>query len=188
MDFYDLKGVVETLLERLDFKSGEIEYRPRPDTNTFGPRCAEVVVQGTSLGLMGEIHPQVRSAFGLPSVRINAAELSIAPLIRPQWRLDPMQPISPYPPVVEDLAFVVDESVTVRMVEDVIRAAAGALLVELELFDLYRGEPLPDGSKSLAFRLTYQSQESSLRDTDVAKLRERIVRRVEREAGGKLRG
>jgi phenylalanyl-tRNA synthetase beta chain len=65
--------------------------------------------------------------------------------------------------------------------------AGGALLTAVELFDLYRGDPLPAGSKSLAFRLTYQSQEANLRDADVARLRERIVRRVERETAGKLR-
>ena len=69
-----------------------------------------------------------------------------------------------------------------------IRAAGGDLLVDLDLFDLYRGDKLPAGAKSLAFRLTYQSQATNLRDADVAKLRERIVRRVEREVGGKLRG
>ncbi len=75
-----------------------------------------------------------------------------------------------------------------RRVEDAIQAAGGALLTEIELFDLYRGEPLPVGSKSLAFRLTYQSQDAVLRDADVAKLRERIIRRVERDVSGKLRG
>jgi len=99
-----------------------------------------------------------------------------------------MAPISAYPPVVEDMAFIVDESVTVRMVENAVKAAGGALLTEIELFDLYRGEPLPAGSKSLALHLTYQSQDAVLRDADVAKLRERIVRRVERDVNGKLRG
>jgi phenylalanyl-tRNA synthetase beta chain len=122
-------------------------------------------------------------------VRVNAAELRIDRLLRPHWRHDPMAPISAYPPVVEDLAFIVDESITVRMVENAIKAAGGALLTEVELFDLYRGEPLlAVGSKSLAFRLTYQSQETVLRDADVAKLRERIIRRVERDVSGKLRG
>jgi len=188
MDFYDLKGVVETLLARLGFKPESIEYRGAPDTGAFGPRCAEVVIEGEVAGLIGEIHPQVRAAFDLPAVRINAAELRIDQLLRPHWRHDPMAPISAYPPVVEDMAFIVDESVTVRRVEDAILAAGGALLTEIELFDLYRGEPLPVGNKSLAFRLTYQSQEAVLRDADVAKLRERIIRRVERDVSGKLRG
>jgi phenylalanyl-tRNA synthetase beta chain len=188
MDFYDLKGVVETLLTRLGFKPESVEYRGAPDTGAFGPRCAEVVIEGEVAGLIGEIHPQVRAAFDLPAVRINAAELRIDRLLRPHWRHDPMAPISAYPPVVEDMAFIVDESITVRRVEDAIQAAGGALLTDVELFDLYRGEPLPVGSKSLAFRLTYQSQDAVLRDADVAKLRERIIRRVERDVSGKLRG
>jgi phenylalanyl-tRNA synthetase beta chain len=188
MDFYDLKGVVETLLTRLGFKPESVEYRGAPDTGAFGPRCAEVLIAGEAVGLIGEIHPQVRAAFNLPAVRVNAAELRIDRLLRPHWRHDPMAPISAYPPVVEDLAFIVDESITVRMVENAIKAAGGALLTEVELFDLYRGEPLLAGCKSLAFRLTYQSQDTVLRDADVAKLRERIIRRVERDVSGKLRG
>lgn len=188
MDFYDLKGVVETLLARLGFQAEKIDYRSAPDTGAFGPRCAEVVIEGEVAGLIGEIHPRVRAAFDLPAMRINAAELRIERLMRPHWRHEPMTPISAYPPVVEDLAFVVDESVTVRMVENAIKAAGGALLAAVDLFDLYHGDPLPAGSKSLAFRLTYQSQEAVLRDADVAKVRERIVRRVERDVNGKLRG
>jgi len=188
MEFFDLKGVIETLLERLGFNPESVEYRSAPDTGAFGPRCAEVVIAGEVAGLIGEIHPQVRAAFDLPAVRVNAAELRIDRLLRPHWQHEPMAPISAYPPVVEDLAFIVDESTTVRMVENAIRAAGGALITEVELFDLYRGEPLPVGSKSLAFRLTYQSQDAVLRDADVARLRERIIRRVERDVNGKLRG
>ena len=187
LDFYDLKGVVEQLLTRLGFNADSVEYRLVPNSGTFGPRCAELLIAGEVAGLLGEIHPQVRSAFGLPPVRVAAAELRVERLLRPHWQHDPMAPISAYPSVVEDLAFVVEEAVTVRAVEAAIQMAGGALLTAVELFDLYRGDPLPVGSKSLAFRLTYQSQEANLRDTDVAKLRERIVRRVERESAGKLR-
>ena len=148
MDFYDLKGVVETLLDRLGFKPGEIEYRAAPDTASFGPRCAEVVVAGRAgRPRWARSTRRCAPAFGLPAVRVNAAELRIEPLVRPAWELDPLQPISAYPPVVEDLAFVVDESVTVRMVEAAIQAAGGALLTDVELFDLYRGEPLPPGQQ-----------------------------------------
>ena len=188
MDFVDLKGIVETLLERLGFKADDIAYHARPDTDTFGPRCAEVSVQGQAIGLLGEIHPRVRAAFDLPGGRVAAAELRVEALLRPHWQFNPMRPISTMPPVVEDMAFVVGEEITLRQLDQAIRAAGGDLLADLELFDLYRGDPLPAGSKSLAFRLIYQSQDANLRDADVVKLRERIVRRVERETGGKLRG
>jgi phenylalanyl-tRNA synthetase beta chain len=187
MDFFDLKGIVETLLARLDFGPGDIRFEAAPDTDPFGPRCAQVFLDGTAVGTIGEIHPAVRNAFGLPKVRVVAADLAIAPLVRPHWRLEPMQPISSYPPVVEDLAFEVAEEVTTRRIQDLINDAGGALLVNVELFDVYRGEPLAAGSKSLAYALTYQSTERSLSDKDVARVREKIIRVVEQETGGTLR-
>jgi phenylalanyl-tRNA synthetase beta chain len=187
MDFFDLKGVVEILLDRLGFKAAAVEYRVRPDTLTFGPRCAEVVVNGKSLGLMGEVHPAVRRAFGLPDTRVNAAEFVIEPLIKEHWSQDPMLPISPYPVVVEDLAFEVSEDVTVRRVLDAIRSVNDARLVNVELFDLYRGAPLAEGRKSLAFRLTYQSTERPLGEKEAEALRRRIVVAVEKATEGKLR-
>ena len=139
------------------------------------------------MGVIGEIHPAVRNAFGLPKVRVTAADLAIAPLVRPHWRLEPMQPISSYPPEVEDLAFEVTEDVTNRRVRDLIQQAGGDLLVDVDLFDVYRGEPLAPGSKSLAYALTYQSLDRSLSDKDVARVRDKIIRVVEQETGGKLR-
>ncbi len=187
MDFFDIKGVVETLLDELGYDWSLVEYKSAPETETFGPRCAEVWLSGERLGLMGEIHPQVRSAFGLPATRINATELRIQPMVRSHWQLDPMRPISVYPPVVEDLAFEVDEIVTNRNVVDHIQDAGGELLVEVELFDVYRGEPLPEGRKSLAYRLTYQSLSHSLQEKEVSAIRRRVIASVEKETGGKLR-
>lgn len=188
MDFFDLKGIVETMLDRLGVDGDQVEYRARPDTDTFGPRCAEVLVNGEVLGLMGELHPQVRAAFGLPAVRINAAEFRLQPLIKPHWRLQPMRPISNYPPVVEDLAFVVTDEVTAQQIQRAIRRAGGDLLTELELFDIYRGDPLPAGHKSMAYQVTYQSTDHSLSEQEVAQSRRRIIETVEQETGGKLRG
>jgi phenylalanyl-tRNA synthetase beta chain len=187
LDFFDLKGIVETLLEKLGHKLQNVEFRGQPDTPSFGPRCAEVWLNGECLGLMGEIHPQVRGNFGLPAVRVVAAEFAIRPLVKPDWSQDPMRPISNYPPVVEDLAFEVAEDVTVRRVEDAMRAAGGERLVEVELFDVYRGEPLAAGNKSLAYRLVYQSTDRSLSEREVEALRRQIVAAVEKATGGKLR-
>ncbi len=188
MDFFDLKGMIETLLQRLGVDRARTEYRAKPDTGVFGPRCAEVLVDGTPIGLFGEVHPQVRAAFGIPSVRISAAELRLRPLIKPAWELQPMQPISTYPPVVEDLAFEVSEAVTAQDVQRAIRQAGDERLVGVELFDIYRGEPLAIGHKSLAYRLTYQSQQRSLTEKEVTSLRQRIIKTVETQTSGKLRG
>jgi phenylalanyl-tRNA synthetase beta chain len=187
MDFFDIKGVIETLLDRLGFKPAVVEYRALPDTETFSPRCAEVWVNGVRAGVLGELHPSVRAAYGLPAVRVALAELLVDALVKPHWGQDPMIPISNYPQMVEDLAFEVSEEITVRRVHDVMVATADARLVDVELFDLYRGEPLAPGNKSLAFRLTYQSNDRPLTEKEVTYLRQRIVAAVEKETGGKLR-
>ncbi|MCB0061895.1 MAG: phenylalanine--tRNA ligase subunit beta, partial [Caldilineaceae bacterium] len=188
MDFFDLKGIVETLLARLGYSAERTQYHANPDTGVFGPRCAEVWLDGKSIGLIGEIHPQVRAAFGVTNARISVAELQIAPLQKPQWELQPMQPISNFPPVVEDLAFEVSEAVTAHDVKDAIRQGGDERLVEIELFDIYRGAPLADGHKSMAYRLTYQSLQRSMNEKEVAHLRQRIIKAVETQTGGKLRG
>ncbi len=187
-DFFDLKGVVETLLTRLGFDARQIEFHARPDETSFGPRCAAVTVDGTHVGLVGEIHPRVRANFDIPQARVCAAELRIAPLVRPHFTLNPMRPISPYPAVVEDLAFEADEETTVRRVEDSIRKAGGFLLKEVELFDIYRGDNLAANRKSLAFRLTWQSPERPLTEREVASLRKRVIEAVLKDTGGVLRG
>jgi phenylalanyl-tRNA synthetase beta chain len=187
-DFFDLKGVVETLLTRLGFDAQQIEWRAQPDAPAFGPRCAEIWSEGTHIGIMGELHPRVRANFAIPFARVNAAELHIAPLVRPHFSLNPMRPISPYPAVIEDLAFDVEEAVTVRRLEETIRKAGGFLLKEVELFDIYRGDKLAANHKSVAFHLTYQSPDRLLNEREVAALRKRIINSVQKETGGALRG
>ncbi len=187
-DFFDLKGIVELLLARLGFDAQQIEWRAQPDMNGFGPRCAEVWIDGARVGVLGEIHPRVRANFDIPLARVNAAELHIKPLVRPHFSLNPMRPISAYPAVNEDLAFGVDEGVTVRRLEETIRKAGGFLLNEVELFDIYRGDKLPPGHKSVAFHLTYQSPDRLLNEREVAALRKRIIESVQKELSGTLRG
>lgn len=188
MDFYDLKGVVELLLHRLGYNVNRTEYRAHPDTGVFGPRCAEIFVDGRSVGQLGEIHPQVRAAFDLGAGRINVAEVRLQPLLKPHWELQPMQPISAYPPVVEDLAFEVAEEVTAQQVQQAIRQGGDERLAAIELFDIYRGEPLPVGHKSMAYRLTYQSLQRGLNEKEVSHLRQRIIKTVESATNAKLRG
>ena len=187
-DFFDLKGVVETLVSRMGIETGALRFAAHPDSPSFGPRCALVSIGERSLGILGELHPKVRAAYGLGDERVCVAELHIGPLVRPSWQLSEMPSISVYQPVNEDLAFAVDEGVTVRRVRDAIVAGGGDLLVDVELFDIYRGVPLPVGQKSLAWRVAYQSAERNLAEKEVNRLRARIVKAVEEATGGSLRG
>jgi len=189
LDFFDIKGVIETLVQRLGFAPTDLEFRVQPESASFGPRCAEMTLQGKSLGIVGEVHPRVREAFNIPSgLRVCAAELHVEPLIRPHFSLSVMRSISNYPAVVEDLAFEVDEEVTVRRLDEIIRRSGGFLLAEVELFDIYRGANLPAGRKSVAFHTTYQSPDRALTEKEVNALRGRIIAAVQKETGGVLRG
>lgn len=187
-DFFDAKGMVETLVQRLGFPLADLRFVPRPDTSTFGPRCAQIFLKEESLGIVGEVHPRVRANFNLPDRRVCLVEMHIEPLIRRGWQVEPMQPISIYQPVVEDLAFVVVEDVTVRRVQDAIKTHGGELLADVELFDIYRGSAIPAGHKSLAFRVTYQSLTHGLSEKEVNHLRKTIITGVEADTGGALRG
>ncbi|HLH60539.1 MAG TPA: phenylalanine--tRNA ligase subunit beta [Ktedonobacteraceae bacterium] len=187
-DFFDLKGIVETLLRRLGFSDSEFEFVVQPDRRIFTRVSADLKIRGEPVGILGELHPEVQLGFDVPgNARVYLAEIRIDPLIQPGWRIHRMEPISNYPPVVEDLAFVVAEEVTAAQVLEAIRKAGGSLLTNIELFDVYRGQPIPAGQKSLAYRLTYENPEAPLKESQVVAIRNRIIQRVKDAVGGVLR-
>jgi phenylalanyl-tRNA synthetase beta chain len=186
LDFFDLKGVVEELLERLGLL-GDARFDPAIHP-LFGPKAAQVLFKGRPIGVLGEVHPAVRRAFDLPDGRAAVAELQLAPLAAAAGARHTMHPLSSFPAVKEDLAVLVDESVTAEQVETAIRQAGGSLLREVTLFDVYRGKQVPAGKKSLAYALTFQADDKTLKDADVEKVRRRIVARLSQTVGAELRG
>ena len=185
MDFLDLKGVVEALLDHLGLLS---DARFEPVVHPFfGPRAARLLVKGKPVGILGEVHPAVRRVFDLPEQRVVVAELQLAPFVAAVSHKAKMQPISSFPAVKEDLALVVDEGVTAEQVEQAIRQAGGSLLQEVQLFDVYRGKQVVAGKKSLAYALTFQAEDKTLKDADVEKVRKRIVARLSQTLGAELR-
>ncbi len=139
------------------------------------------------MGILGEVHPAVRRAFDLPEQRVVVAELQLVPFVAAVSHKAKMQPISSFPAVKEDLALVVDESVTAEQVEQAIRQAGGSLLQDVQLFDVYRGKQVAAGKKSLAYALTFQAEDKTLKDADVEKVRKRIVARLSQSLSAELR-
>ena len=185
MDFLDLKGVVETLLDHLGLLA---DARFEPVLHPlFGPRAARLLIKGKAVGILGEVHPAVRRAFDLPEQRVAVAELQLAPFVAAVSHKANMRPIFSFPSVKEDLALVVDESVTAEQVEQAIRQAAGSLLQDVQLFDVYRGKQVAAGKKSLAYALTFQAEDKTLKDADVEKVRKRIVARLSQTLAAELR-
>ena len=184
LGFYDLKGVVETLLAGLGLE-GTFDPGEHP---AFHPgRCAQVSIGDNVVGVMGELHPLAREAFDLPEQPVCALELDLDRLLAAWGAPRTMTPISANPPVYEDLAVVVDEDVPAVRVRDLIAQTGKSLVRSVVLFDVYRGEQVGAGKKSMAYRLTYQADDRTLTDKEVAKLRGKIVRRLERELGATLR-
>jgi phenylalanyl-tRNA synthetase beta chain len=95
--------------------------------------------------------------------------------------------VSEFPPILEDIAVIVDENLPADRVEALIRQTGGKMLAAVRLFDVFRSEQIGAGKKSLAYALTYQSLEGTLTDKDAAQIRSRIIRRLEQELGAKLR-
>ncbi|MCP3964101.1 MAG: phenylalanine--tRNA ligase subunit beta [bacterium] len=185
LDFYDLKGTLDGLAEDLHLEDCVFEAAEHP---TFHPgRCARLRVGGEEIGVFGELHPRVRAAYDVPFARVLAADLDLEKLQAAIPERYPVHGISSFPPVVEDLALVVDDGVTAAAVESCISRAAGDLLRAVELFDHFRGEQIGEGKKSLAYRLTYQSDDRTLTDQEVAAVRQQVVAAVEQQLGGRLR-
>ena len=185
MDFYDLKGVIEGLVDGLHLEGAS--FVPGEHPSLHPGRCATLSVGGRAIGQFGELHPQVSEAYGFEQPML-AADLDLEALIDAIPERHSLREIPRFPAVVEDLALVVAENVPAADVEAMIAQTGGRNLRRVRLFDLYRGEQIGEGKRSLAYRLTFQSDERTLTDKAVAKIRGKIVKRLERELRAVLRG
>lgn len=188
LDFFDLKGVLMTLLDGLRIHEAHFEPATHP---SFHPgKCAKVLSGERQIGTLGELHPQVRGQYDWPvSFRapILAADLDLDSLLALIPRLHQTEAVPTLPPVLEDLALVVGEEIPAARVAELIQQTGGKVVSEVRLFDVYRDEKIGAGKKSLAYSLTYQAVNKTFSDKDVAGIRARIIRRLEQELGAELR-
>ncbi len=185
MDFYDLKGLLGAVFEALHIPG--VSYEPADEPSYHPGKCARILVSDKPLGWVGELHPLVKSNYEFSASPVLAAELNLDLLLSSIDESFTVAAVPEYPPVLEDLALVVDEALPAERVADLIREAGGKMVVNVRLFDVYRGEQIGTGKKSLAYSLAYQMEDRTLTDEDVARLRQRIVRRLEQELGVTLR-
>jgi phenylalanyl-tRNA synthetase beta chain len=184
-DFFDLKGVVEVLLSGLHL--GAVAFEPATHP-TFAPgRTTRVLVEGHEVGFLGEVHPQVRSAFDLPPGPVCLAEFDLDALLACVRLTYRVAAVPRFPPALQDIALVVNEEVSAADLTAVVRSAGGPLLADVRLFDVYRGPQLPSGQKSLAFSLVFQAADRTLTDAEVEAEKHRIVEAVARRLGARLR-
>ena len=185
MDFFDVKGVVEELVEALAVPG--LTFEPGEHETLRPGRTARVFIGGVPVGWAGELHPAVTERFDLKGPAVIVAELELDPVLARAVDRHATRPVPVYPPIKEDLAFVLDRAVPVARVREVIGNAGGPMLAGAMLFDEYAGEQVGSGKRSLAFSLTYQAPDRTLTDADARKIRERIARALTDELGAVLR-
>jgi len=170
--------------ERMRLAAGEVDATGSLAGMHPG-RSSVVTVDGQPVGVVGEVDPGVLEAYGI-SGRVAWLELDLTIILNlepaiPQWK-----PVSRYPSSDIDLAFIVDDEVTADDLRTAIAGAAGSLLIDVELFDVYRGPGIPAAHRSLAFRIRLQAADHTLTDAEVATVREAIIA-VAAEKGATLR-
>jgi len=183
-DFYDMKGRIELLLAGLRFT--DIVYAESESTYNLHPgKSAEVKVSGQVVGVFGELHPLAKEKYAFGDSAVIVAEFDLEKLraLNPSYGI---KPVSEFPPMYEDIALILDESVAASAVEALIRQTGGKTVTDVRLFDVYRDEKIGAGKKSLAYSLTYQA-EKTLTDAEAAAIRNKIVKRLENTVGAKLR-
>jgi len=186
-DFYTAKGVLVALLDALGVRWRLVAGGP---AFLHPGRAAEVVVDAREAGWLGELHPSVAADFGLGELERPPAvlELDLDVVLPVAGRVTRRyEDLITYPAVVQDIAVLVDEAIEARTVIDTVAAAGGEELRSVHVFDVYRGEQVGEGRKSLALRLEFRSPERTLTDADVAARRDAIREAVAHETGGTLR-
>ncbi|HYN91733.1 MAG TPA: phenylalanine--tRNA ligase subunit beta [Thermoleophilaceae bacterium] len=183
-DFYAAKALLEALME-----AAGVEWRAEQAARPFlhPGRAARVVAgDGREIGWIGELHPLVLREWELQGP-VAAFELDVDALLSlTAGRLATYGDVTSFPAVLQDIAVIVPEDVSAARLQEVVRAGAGDLLASLQVFDLYRGEQVGEGAKSLALRLEFRAPDRTLTDEEVAERRAAIETELE-SIGGKLR-
>lgn len=185
VDFYDAKGAVEILLDKLGIAGYEVKQGEY--TAMHPGKTALFVKDGDVLGAVGEVHPRVLDAFGLGRQAVYVFELDVALLVRHAALVGGYRPLPRFPAISRDLAVVLPAEVPAAAARAAIVASGGELLAEVRLFDVYTGGQVAEGCKSLAFALTFRAADRTLTDDEVDGHHRRIVSHLEASLSAKLR-
>jgi len=184
VDYFLLKGVVESLLAQLGV--GSVEYVRAAELTGMHPgRTAHIVAAGETIGYLGQLHPATENAYDLDETYVF--QLDVALLLKHAIPFNDYTALPKFPAVTRDLALVVDRTVPAEQLSRVIRGTAGAWLESLTLFDVYTGDRIAADKKSVAFSLVYRHPERTLQDEEVQELTNRVVEALAEKTGAELR-
>ncbi len=184
-DFFDIKGICEELFAGLNVQN--VKYTAVNDNPTFHPgRCAKIMAGGKTLGIIGEIHPAVCRKYGLET-SVYVGELDFENIFLNIKTDIKFKELPKYPAVTRDIAMLVDKTVPVADIEEIVKKASGKLLESISLFDVYEGEQIPEGKKSVAYNAVYRASDRSLTGDEVQKVFDKAVKNLEHQLGAQLR-
>ena len=183
-DFYSLKGVVENLLNKFGFK---YKFKVEKNISSFHPgRTAKIVSNNIEIGLMGEIHPDVRGNYEIDE-RTYLAEIDIHKILENKTEEKTYKEIAKYPSVTRDISIVVDEDILVGDIIEEVEAMSIDNLEKIEMFDIYRGKNIENGKKSLAYTMVFRSSDKTLLEEEVNGKYDKILERLKKLFNAKLR-
>lgn len=177
-NFYDLKGILEGLLNKFGLN---YELKPTNEVKYFHPnRQANILIDSKVVGKIANIHPKVASK------NVYVLELNLTDLLELEYK-NTYEPISKYPNMVRDVAFIIDQAVSLEKIEFIIKQTARKYLINLELFDVYVGENIGQNKRSLAYRLTFNNTVKTLESDDIDKIMSSLRHRLQFELKAEIR-
>jgi phenylalanyl-tRNA synthetase beta chain len=186
LDFYDLKGAVEDILGAMGI--AEVRFAHAEVAPLHPASASEILVRGGRVGVLGQLHPTAAAHFEVPALTF-LAEMNWQALVQHSTALRTYHGVPKFPAVARDLAFVVEASVPAeKMLEEIRSADAAKLLEQVTLFDVYRGAPVPEGKKSMAFGLSLRAADRTLTDAEADALCGKIRERLKSALGAEIRG
>ncbi len=185
VDFYDLKGVAEELLHAVNVADVEFSIE-NPEPYLHPGKSCRLLQSETQLGSIGEVHPQVLSAFDIDQP-VYLLELDVENLLSVVGEFNKFKPLSRYPDVMRDSALLLDESISAAQIMDIIGRTKVKYIENAVLFDLYTGKGIPEGKKSLAVRVRYRDLEKTLTEDEVAKAHNKLIKSLCHQLGAEIR-
>lgn len=182
VDFYVLKGILETIFSYLDI---EVSYARANHPDLHPGRSANILLNNSIIGFLGQVHPLLSKEFDLKETYVFDVDMD--KLLEAYENLPSFNQIPRYPAVARDVAFILDEHVPASEVQRLIEQLGAPIVKDVHVFDLYKGENLPEGKKSIAYNLIYQDPNKTLKDEEVDKSFKDIIEKVNEEFGAYVR-
>ena len=183
VDFFYVKGILEALFDRLGLK---VEYTATQALTSMHPgRTATISLDGQVIGFVGQVHPVVAKAYNIPETYV--AEVSLTAVEQAIQPAKPFVEVTKFPAVTRDIALLLKAEISHKEVVEAIEAARVKRLTDIKLFDVFSGEKLGLGMKSMAYTLTFQNPEDTLEDEEVARYMEKIQKSLEETIGAEVR-